>query len=87
MNALLELRKLRKLRKQGIKPETIQRPYLLRYFDRMAILKPTITDYLYRHLTRADLTRILYDADFSPTCSLSACSFSPRFTPQREQVD
>ena len=52
---------LRKLRNQGIKPETVQRPYLLRYFDRMALLKPAITRYRYRHLTRADLTRILYD--------------------------
>ena len=76
---------LSKLRNKGIDPTTIQRPYLLRYFDRMAILKPAITSYRYKHLTRADLTHILYDANFSPTCSLLACSFSPHFTPQREQ--
>ena len=76
---------LSKLRNQGIDPATIHRSYLLRYFDRMAILKPAITDYLYRHLTRADLTHILYDANFSPTCSPLACSFSPRFTPKKEQ--
>ena len=77
---------LRKLRKKGIDPTTIQRPYLLRYFNRMAILKPAIKHYRYAHLTRADLTHILYDANFSPTCSPLACSFSPRFTPKKEQV-
>ena len=76
---------LRKLRNKGIDPTTIQRPYLLRYFDRMAILKPAISYSRYKHLTRADLIHILYDANFSPTCSLLACSFSPHFTPKKEQ--
>ncbi len=86
---------LRKLRNKGITPTTIQRPYLLRYFDRMAILKPAIKEYRYKHLTRTDLEIILYSPDpfntcslsacSPPTCSLSACSFSPHFTPQREQ--
>ena len=38
----------------------IPRWILLRYFDRMAIVKATVTDYRYRHLTRADLMTILF---------------------------
>ena len=66
---------LSKLRNKGIKPETVQRPYLLRYFERMAHIKANISSRRYVHLTRADLTHILYDANFSPTCSLLTCSF------------
>ena len=51
---------LTKLRNQGIKPTDVQRPYLLRYFDRMAILKSVITDYRYAHLTKDDLEVLLY---------------------------
>lgn len=54
---------LTKLRNKGIDPTTIQRPYLLRYFDRMAILKPAISRYRYAHLTRNDLEILLYDAN------------------------
>ena len=54
---------LSKLRNKGIDPTTIQRPYLLRYFDRMAILKPAISRYRYEHLTRNDLEILLYDAN------------------------
>ena len=56
---------LRKLRKNGIKTTNIQRAYLLRYFDRMANNKASITKYRYRHLTRDQLSHILYDPDFS----------------------
>jgi len=51
---------LRKLRNKGINPPEIRRPYLLRYFDRMAFIKATISGYRYRHLTRADLMTILF---------------------------
>ena len=51
---------LRKLRNKGFDTTTIQRPYLLRYFDRMALLKPAITDYRYDRLTRGDLYILLY---------------------------
>ena len=67
---------LRKLRNKGITPATIQRPYLLRYFDRMAHIKANISSRRYYHLDRADLTHILYDANFSG-----------RFYLLREQVE
>lgn len=51
---------LRKLRKSEIDPATIQRPYLLRYFDRMATLKSVITDYRYAHLTKDDIEVLLF---------------------------
>ena len=51
---------LRKLRHQGINPATIQRPYLLRFFDRMAFIKENITRWRYDHLDRADLMTILF---------------------------
>ena len=58
---------LRKLRKYGINPATIQRPYLLRYFDRMAIVKATNKS-RYDRLTQADLKIILYSPNFLSLC-------------------
>ncbi len=51
---------LRKLRNQGINPPEIRRPYLLRYFDRMAFIKENIPRHCYDHLDRADLMTILF---------------------------
>ena len=51
---------LRKLRNQGINPPEIRRPYLLRYFDRMAFIKENIPYQQYRSLDRADLMTILF---------------------------
>ena len=51
---------LRKLRDQGIAPADIRRPYLLRYFDRMAFIKENIPHQQYRSLERADLMTILF---------------------------
>ena len=51
---------LRKLRHKGINPVAIQRSYLLRYFDRMAVIKPAISEWKYRHLTFDILRSILY---------------------------
>jgi hypothetical protein len=51
---------LRKLRDQGIAPADIRRPYLLRYFDRMAFIKENIPRLRYKHLDRADLMTILF---------------------------
>lgn len=52
---------LRKLRNKGIDPKKVQRPYLLRYFNRMAALKVEITEYRYQHLTKQQLKSIIYD--------------------------
>jgi len=51
---------LRKLRNKGFNPSTIQRSFLLRYFDRMAILKAHVSGYRYDRLTRGDLYILLY---------------------------
>ncbi len=51
---------LRKLRKYGFNPATIQRPYLLRYFDRMAFIKENITRWRYDCLDKEDLEILLY---------------------------
>ena len=51
---------LRKLRNKGINPPEIRRSFLLRYFDRMAILKAHVSGYRYDHLDRADLMTILF---------------------------
>jgi hypothetical protein len=56
---------LRKLRNNGIKTTTVQRPFLLRYFDRMAYIKANISRHRYEHLTRDQLSHILYDPEFS----------------------
>ena len=51
---------LRMLRNRKIDPVKIQRPYLLRYFDRMAIIKPALSSWKYRQLLHIDLRNILY---------------------------
>ena len=51
---------LRKLRNKGFDPVTIQKAYLLRYFDRMAYIKATITPWKYQCLTKQQLHDILY---------------------------
>ena len=54
---------LRKLRNKGIDPTRIQRPYLLRYYDRMAKIKAVVSTYKYRYLTYKDLIDIIYEND------------------------
>ena len=54
---------LRKLRNKGINPTTIQRPILLRFYTRMANIKPIVTFYRYEHLTKDELLVILYDTN------------------------
>lgn len=51
---------LRMLRNRKINPARIERTYLLRYFDRMAIIKPALSPWKYRHLTFDVLRNILY---------------------------
>ena len=55
---------LRKLRNKGFKPELIMRELLLRYYSRMAELKPVITSYRYQHLSYQDLRYVLYHEYF-----------------------
>lgn len=54
---------LTKLRHNGFNPACIERAYLLRYYDRMAIIKASITKYRYRLLTKEQLRSILYLSD------------------------
>ena len=56
---------LRKLRNKGFDTSRIDRSLLLRYYDRMAKLKPAISRHRYERLTRTQLSHILYDPDFS----------------------
>ena len=51
---------LRMLRNRKINPARIERTYLLRYFDRMAIIKPALSQWKYRQLLHIDLRNILY---------------------------
>ena len=51
---------LTKLRNKKIDPVRIQRPYLLRYFDRMPVIKPALSRWKYEQLSRNDLQNILY---------------------------
>ena len=54
---------LTKLRNQGINTTAIPRWMLLRYYTRMAIIKPIVTSYRYKHLTKDELLVILYDSN------------------------
>lgn len=53
---------LQKLRNKGLRPEHIQRHYLLRYFHRMARIKEALSRRQYRKLTADDLKAVLYAA-------------------------
>ena len=48
------------LRNRKIDPVRIQRPYLLRFFDRMAVIKPALSRWKYYALTFDMLRSILY---------------------------
>ena len=54
---------LTKLRNQGIKPTTIPRWMLLRYYTRMAKVKASISEWRYHCLTKDKLLMILYDSN------------------------
>ena len=57
-----------KLRHKGINTANIDRTLLLRYFNRMAKLKPAISDRRYRKLTDKQLKNLIYDGDFDVDC-------------------
>ena len=59
---------LTKLRNKGINPARIDRTYLLRYFNRMAKLKPAISKRQYNSLTDRLLKNVVYDGDFDVDC-------------------
>lgn len=48
------------LRNRKINPARIERTYLLRYFDRMAIIKPALSPWKYRNLLHIDMQKIIY---------------------------
>ena len=56
---------LTKLRHKGFNPARIDRAYLLRFYERMAKIKPAISEYRYKRLTRDQLHHILYDPEFT----------------------
>lgn len=56
---------LRKLRNKGFNTSRIDRAILLRFYKRMAKLKPAISRHRYERLTRDQLHHILYDPEFS----------------------
>ena len=56
---------LRKLRNKGFNTSRIDRSLLLRYYDRMAQLKPAISKHRYDRLTRDQLHHILYAPEFT----------------------
>ena len=51
------------LRNRKIDPVRIERAYLLRYFDRMAVIKPALSPWKYRNLLHIDLQKIIYLPD------------------------
>lgn len=56
---------LRKLRHKGFNPACIDRAYLLRFYERMAKIKPAISEYRYKRLSKEQLRSILYDPEFT----------------------
>ena len=54
---------LSKLRHKGFNPARIDRAYLLRFYERMAKIKPAISEYRYKRLSKEQLRSILYDPD------------------------
>ena len=76
---------LSKLRHKGFNPACIERAYLLRYFDRMAKIKASITEYRYEKLTKEQLRSILFlpDEELQPPLRLPLKVKTPlRLSPQ-----
>ena len=54
---------LTKLRHKGFNPARIDRAYLLRFYERMAKIKPAISEYRYKRLSKEQLRSILFLPD------------------------
>ena len=79
---------LSKLRHKGFNPARIDRAYLLRFYDRMAQLKPAISEYRYKRLSKEQLRSILYnpDEELQPPLRLPLQSKNPSpALPSRER--
>lgn len=59
---------LMKLRNKGINPATIQRSYLLRYYERMTKIKEALSTWQYKKLDHGDLTAVLYQPAEGLSC-------------------
>lgn len=55
---------LRKLRFKKIDPTYYSRPFLLRFFKRLALFTSTNSEYRYRYLTHNDLLRLIVSPEF-----------------------
>ena len=56
---------IKKLRHKKIDPTMFSRPFLLRFFKRMALFKSTNPDYRYNTLSHDDLLRLLVEPEFT----------------------
>ena len=54
---------LRKLRNKGFNPSCIDRAFILRFYERMAKIKASITKWQYRKMTKVQLRSILFLPD------------------------
>ena len=71
---------LRKLRNKGFNTFRIDRAYLLRFYERMAKIKASITEWQYRKMTKEQLRSIL----FLPDEELQIDSLIRTLTPQKK---
>ena len=79
---------LSKLRHKGFNPARIARAYLLRFYERMAKLKPAISEYRYKRLSKEQLRSILFlpDEELQPPLRLPLQSKNPSpALPSRER--
>ena len=79
---------LSKLRHKGFNPARIDRAYLLRFYERMAKLKPAISEYRYKRLSKEQLRSILFlpDEELQPPLRLPLQSKNPSpALPSRER--
>ena len=76
----------RKLKKADLNPMRIQRVYLLRYFERMAVLRAQIPYKTYRALNRSQLRSVLYAPEFN-FAPISLSIFSSPISKKIDMLD